>query len=242
MKRSENLTELDLNLRRLNDLDLAEQESIDSYQDIVSKIRREKRIMRFQFNLKRTIVAVSTVFVLLLAGWFVNSMLNNPSNLSATDDNDSEQENDVTEDNISEDENSPEPVRRIPTPEFYYEIEGSDAYYMGAVYKVCWETEEKSCSIEPPTDVEEILKGQRVFMADPGQKVTASINPTPGLPRYDHMTITQHRLGEETTVELKGGSFLAPEEPGRYNYLVHFQWDSEFVGEMYGAFSIGVRK
>jgi hypothetical protein len=250
VKRFENPTEIDMDLRRLNELGITEQESMDSYQDIISKLKKEKKNKRFRLNFKRTVVAFSTLIVFLSAGLYVKSGLNNQllnsdqTKLSVAEDNDNEDES-VSDPNANiADPNEADQVKTINPPSFDIKIERDEEaeglLIMTQLGPYCWELDGAICSIKPP-NVEELLEGSQAFIAEKGQKIIGRLNPTPELPRFDQITITQYRLGKEKIIESTSGSFIAPEEPGRYNYLVHIQWDSEIVGEAYYGFSLGIR-
>jgi hypothetical protein len=199
-------------------------------------------MMRLFLNIKRSTVAFSIILMFLCAGCMNTSSDNSdqPKQSATGEKEESNNQSDKNASENSEEENNTDSEQSITPPNYHVSLEGEDIGFMTATGGRCWETDGGSCSIDPP-DVNKIIEGSQAFFIEKGKKVTSRLDPSPGLPRFDQFTITQYRQGEEKIIEHSNGSFAAPEEPGRYNYLVHFQWDGEVVGEAYYGFSLAVR-
>ncbi|WP_053367867.1 GerMN domain-containing protein [Bacillus sp. FJAT-27245] len=63
-------------LKMLNNISLTEQESSESYQKVLSKVNEVRKRKNIGAILRRPINGIATMLVLLVAGWFLNDLVN----------------------------------------------------------------------------------------------------------------------------------------------------------------------
>ncbi|WP_316572410.1 GerMN domain-containing protein [Neobacillus sp. YIM B06451] len=76
MKRSN----FDSQLKMLNNISLTGQESSDSYQRVISKVNKVKKRKNIGIIFGRPITGIATILVLIVAGWFLNDLVNYSNN------------------------------------------------------------------------------------------------------------------------------------------------------------------
>jgi hypothetical protein len=141
-----------------------------------------------------------------------------------------------------EEEQNDEVVYRKKSPADF-DVSTPEVGISAVLDKYCWESEEKTCSIEP-SDVQKLVEGYVPLDAEKGQLITyrqAIDIERPDFPKFDELRIIQYRMQGEKEVKLVENGFLAPEEEGKYYYLVHLKWNGDLVGEAYYAFSLYVK-
>ncbi|SHF71065.1 hypothetical protein [Ornithinibacillus halophilus] len=159
-----------------------------------------------------------------------------------------DEEESPTPEKEEETEQSDETTWKEPPPHVFGDSENG-GNFMAIRDTYCWGEEDGEACTRTPKHPSETTEGIRAMVVSKGEKINYSINIMPGsLPNPNQMVVTQFYLNEEEGEVIGSvehdwvGEFEAPEEGGRYHYIIHAKWDGEVVGEAYYAFSMIVKE
>lgn len=126
------------------------------------------------------------------------------------------------------------------------DIQITDGNLSTMVFKDVWCLKvENLCSLTPNPPQEVVDSSMQPLRVQPGDVFDISIS-TNGIPESNHIyspdiiELTQFKSDEEKVVEVTNHQATAPTEEGLYYYSLKLQWDGDYVGQAYYAFSVRV--